>query len=52
MAQEQDLNLDSEIFYKPKDLKAAHDECVRVAHEKAQEAKAAEAKPADEAPKA
>ena len=43
MAQEQGLNLDSEIFYKPKDLKAAHDECVRVAHERAQEAKAAEA---------
>lgn len=43
MAKAQGLNLDSEIFYKPKDLKAAHDECVRVAHERAQEEKAAEA---------
>lgn len=43
MAKEQGLNLDSEIFYKPKDLKAAHDECVRIAHEKEQEHKAREA---------
>lgn len=32
MAEEQGLNLASEIFYKPRDLAAAHDECVRVAH--------------------
>ena len=43
MAKAQGLNLDSEIFYKPKDLKKAHDDCVRVAHEQEQEQKAAEA---------
>lgn len=42
MAKEQGLNLSSEIFFKPKDLKAAHDECVRVAHEKEYENRAKE----------
>lgn len=34
MARKQGLNLSSEIFCKPKNLKAAHDGCVLVAHEK------------------
>ena len=42
MAKEQGLNLSSEIFFKPKNLKAAHDECVRVAHEKEYENRAKE----------
>ena len=42
MAQNQGLNLSSEIFYKPKNLKAAHDECVRVAHAKEYENRAKE----------
>ena len=42
MAKAQGLNLSSEIFYKPKNLKAAHDECVRVAHEKEYENRAKE----------
>lgn len=42
MAKAQGLNLSSEIFFKPKNLKAAHDECVRVAHEKEYETRAKE----------
>jgi DNA-directed RNA polymerase subunit RPC12/RpoP len=42
MAKEQGLNLSSEIFFKPKNLKAAHDECVKVAHEKEYENRAKE----------
>lgn len=42
MAKKQGLNLSSEIFYKPKNLKEAHDICVRVAHEKEYELRAQE----------
>lgn len=42
MAVKQGLNMANEMFYKPKHLKAAHDECVRVAHEKEYEKRAAE----------
>lgn len=42
MAKNQGLNLSSEIFFKPKNLKAAHDECVRVAHAKEYENRAKE----------
>ena len=40
MAKQQGLNLSSEIFYKPKNLKLVHDECVRVEHEKEYESRA------------
>ena len=33
MAKAQGLNLASAVFYKPKNLKVAHDECVKYAHE-------------------
>ena len=42
MAKKQGLNLSSEIFCKPKNLKEAHDICVRVAHEKEYELRAQE----------
>lgn len=32
MAEDQGLNLASDMFYKPRDLMAAHNECVKVAH--------------------
>lgn len=42
MAKEQKLNVDNAIFYKPKDLKTAHDACVRAAHAQEYEKRAAE----------
>lgn len=42
MADEQGLNLASEIFYKPKNLADAHNACVRVAHEQEYEIRAKE----------
>lgn len=42
MAKKQNLNLNHEIFYKPKDLKAAHDECVRNGQKKELQKRAAE----------
>lgn len=40
MAKEQNLNIASEIFRKPKDLEAAHDECVRAARREETKARA------------
>lgn len=42
MANKQGLDLTSEIFYKPKDLKAAHDDCVRNGQSRELKARAAE----------
>ncbi|MDO4803350.1 MAG: PcfJ domain-containing protein [Lachnospiraceae bacterium] len=44
MARLQNLNLASPVFYKPKDLEAAHNECVRFAHTKELENKENEVK--------
>ena len=40
MAKDLRFNLSHEMFYKPKNLKAAHDECVRIFHEQEWEIKA------------